>query len=85
MDTDSFYMAFSTETLYDAIQKDKRLLFFEDHHNFLCAESCDEHRSTWVRAMAEGQAFEPCTACKEREDYDARQPGLFKIEFKGCV
>ncbi len=84
MDTDSEYMALTAEKLEDVVKPEKRREFFETWPQWLPAQACSVHHQDFVDTKCRGEtweATEPC--CLDRQQYDKRTPGLFKVEYDG--
>ena len=85
MDTDSLYFALSSTNFDELIIPDKREAYYSERHLWLPSESCDDphHRSQYVKAMTFNLPWFPLPCCIERQKFDKRTPGLFKIEWEG--
>ena len=84
MDTDSYYMVLATPTLEDAIRPELRRAFFEGYHSWFPSPACDKHRKEFVEARTAHRPWSPAgQCCRERQAFDKRTPGLFKLEYKG--
>ena len=82
MDTDSAYIALAGESIEDLVVD--RENYFRHRSECLPAECCDEHHKYYVKARISGYPWtitEPC--CLERQMFDKRTPGLFKVEWRG--
>ena len=85
MDTDSFYLALSTDNLDDAVYPDMREQYFSERHLWLPSESCDDthHRRTYIACKTNFYPWFPQPCCESRLAFDKRTPGLFKVEWEG--
>ena len=85
MDTDSLYMALSTDSLEEAVRPELRERFFREYALWFPGLVCDEHIPDLVAHKVHGApeppADRPC--CSSRRRYDKRRPGVFKEEFRG--
>ena len=81
MDTDSLYLALSTDTLTAAVRPHLRPDFFKQYNNWFPSEVCHIHLRDYI--TTEGTFVGDCRGCKDRQLYDKRTPGLFKIEYEG--
>ena len=82
MDTDSLYFALSSTNFDELVIPEKREAYYSERHLWLPSESCDDphHRSQYVKAMTYNLSWFPLPCCLERQKFDKRTPGLFKIE-----
>ena len=85
VDTDSFYIALSEDTLDAAVYPEKRYEYFSERHLWLPSESCDidYHRETYIACKTHNLPWIPQPCCRNRLIYDKRTPGLFKNEWEG--
>ena len=84
-DTDSLYIAFSELSLEAAVKCDMRVQFYQERSKWLPSDACDVHYPSYVSCqlreiMWQNDSLE---CCKRFQKYMFREPGLFKIEFKG--
>ena len=59
---------------------EKRTHFYNNLHLWLPAQACDDHRRDFIANKVRGLASSPQPCCLERQRYDKRTPGLFKLE-----
>ncbi|RUS83075.1 hypothetical protein EGW08_009161 [Elysia chlorotica] len=83
MDTDSLYMALSTDSLEKAVRPHLRQIFYQEYPKWFPATACDSHHKQFVETRTRGEVWDPLPCCKARASFDKRTPGLFKIEFLG--
>ena len=83
MDTDSLYMALSEPTLEAAVRPSMKQQFYFNYHRWFPSPHCNRHRDLYVEIKMDGDEWIPKSCCRERQLYDKRTPGLFKLEFKG--
>jgi len=81
MDTDSCYFACATSSLEEAVKIEKRTHFYNNLHLWLPAQACDKHRRDFIANKVRGLSWSPQPCCLERQRYDKRTPGLFKLEW----
>ena len=72
MDTDSAYMAISSNSIYDIIKGKYKEEYLNSINNM-----CNE------REILPGMYWFPRECCQLHKNYDKRTPGLFKVEFEG--
>ena len=82
-DTDSLYMALSTESLEEAVSPQLKQEFYESYHEWFPAKACDSHRQDFISSAVQGKSWIPHSCCTTRAIFDKRTPGLFKTEFTG--
>ena len=82
-DTDSLYMALSAESLELLVPEDKKEDFFRNYHKWFPAESCPEHRESYVDIKCKGGEWKLEECCEKLKLKNKRTPGLFKTEFDG--
>ena len=75
MDTDSAYFSLSADSFHSLVQSDKML-----QYNII-KNSCD--KITYTPTLDNPHRWFPRTCCAEHTKYDARTPGLFKLEYEG--
>ena len=75
MDTDSAYFSLSADSFHSLVQSDKML-----QYNII-KNSCD--KITYAPTLDNPHRWFPRTCCAEHAKYDARTPGLFKLEYEG--
>jgi len=80
-DTDSLYMAFSSETLADCVKPHMRREYFENLHHWLPLDDCDQHKAEYVETQCAGKPWSPQQCCIDQFKYDRRTPMLFKQEW----
>ncbi|KAK7087561.1 hypothetical protein V1264_021595 [Littorina saxatilis] len=85
MDTDSLYLALSTESLDDAVRPDLLPQFYEAFHSWFPAQACDGHQEDFTATKLQRNSWSSrgCSDCTDRAAYDKRTPGLFKVEWEG--
>ncbi len=85
MDTDSYYICFSAENPFSLIEPKLREQLCQDWEQWFPREYCSAHKSAFHDSIMAGvrRDFKQCKDCLEAFQYDARQPGLFKLEFSG--
>lgn len=83
MDTDSLYMALSTSTLEEAVRPGLKAQFFKIYNCWFPSPSCHCHHSHFVYCKLEGKSWTPAPCCLQRQQFDKRTPGLFKLEYTG--
>ncbi|RUS69038.1 hypothetical protein EGW08_023211 [Elysia chlorotica] len=83
MDTDSLYMALSTDSLEKAVRPHLLQIFYQEYPKWFPATACDSHHKQFVETRTRGEVWDPLPCCKARASFDKRTPGLFKIEFVG--
>ena len=83
MDTDSLYMALSTPTLEQAVHPTLLPRFYKEYHHWFPSQACDVHQVDFVSTRLAQQPWTPPTCCLQRQKFDKRTPGLFKVEFEG--
>ena len=81
MDTDSMYFSTSGYSIEDIIRDRKG--FFENYHLFFPSQACDLHKSDFIRKKINNLDWKMKKCCLQRNIYDQRSPGLFKIEYEG--
>ena len=86
-DTDSLYLALSTENLEEAVKPELREEFYRNYHLWFPALSCDKHCDEFVGCKtqpgSEWVLSEQSKCCQDRHAFDKRTPGLFKLEYQG--
>ena len=80
-DTDSLYLALSTETIADAVRTNMLDDFYHAYDNWFPGEACVLHRDDFV--CSKGTTPTDCLGCIAKRNYDKRTPGLFKLEYEG--
>jgi len=83
MDTDTCYFACATSSLEEAVKIEKCTHFYNNLYLWLPAQSCDEHQHDFIANKVRGLAWSPQPCCLERQRYDKRTLGLFKLEWSG--
>jgi hypothetical protein len=83
MDTDSNYLALSTETLEAAIKPELREEFYTEMEKWFPSECCSKHKPEYIQTKLSGNEWAPPQCCIDRFKYDRRTPGLFKEEYNG--
>ena len=87
-DTDSMYFGLSKESLNDVIKPHKRERFFREFDKWFPAQACEDHRDNFVKSLKVGKKWESKEeCCINRQKFDKRTPGLFKVEWSGsgCI
>ena len=83
MDTDSLYMAISGAKLEHILKPDMRATYFRERNRWLPSEHCNNCTDMYVTSKLTDKSWELKPCCLERQTFDKRTPGLFKLEFKG--
>ena len=84
MDTDSLYLALSSDNLADVIKPDLQRQFYADYDQWFPSEVCADHRADFISTCGFSKSSRPdCQACRDRKLFDKRTPGLFKLEYDG--
>ena len=84
MDTDSLYMSISGSDLRDVVKPELLEVFYRDvYAQWFPSESCEEHHPDFVQTMVSGRPWTRSPCCEERNLYDQKTPGLFKVEWQG--
>jgi hypothetical protein len=81
MDTDSLYLALSTDDLLKAVRPGLEHEFFDIYDKWFPSEVCDSHRPQFI--SDKGTVDSHCQGCSDRKRYEKRTPGLFKLEYEG--
>ena len=63
MDTDSFYIAISGNSLEDIIKPNKKRDFFKNFHRWFPAQACKTHRKDFVHTKYTGKTWNPTHSC----------------------
>ena len=83
-DTDSLYLALSTDSFEEAVKPELKREFYQDYDKWFPALACDAHQEEFMNARCQNiMTWVPRQCCAERQIYDMRTPGLFKVENKG--
>ena len=88
MDTDSFYIAISGNSLEDIIKPNKRRDFFKNFHRWFPAQACEFHREEFIQTKYNGKTWNPSySCCIQHIVNEKRTPGLMKTEWigDGCI
>lgn len=86
MDTDSAYMALSgpIETI---VRPQLRQDFWNDYGDWFPRPYCSDHKEAFITTQMStysgGKKWTPSSCCEAVLKHDAREPGLFKCEFRG--
>ena len=83
MDTDSLYLVLSTSSLEEAVRPEMRDAFYQEYANWFPSQACDAHQADFVRCRITQKPWTPLPCCLQRQAFDKRTPGLFKLEYKG--
>ncbi len=85
MDTDSYYICFSAENPFSLIDPKLRDQLCAVWEQWFPREYCAEHKGDFYASIKAGvrRDFKQCKECIAAFQYDARQPGLMKLEFSG--
>ena len=84
MDTDSLYMSISGSDLRDVVKPGLLEVFYRDvYAQWFPSESCEEHHPDFVQTMVSGRPWTRSPCCEDRNLYDQKTPGLFKVEWQG--
>ena len=83
MDTDSAYFAISSVELDNIIRPGLKQHFYSNLYKWMPSEHCQNHLHDFVTSKLNKSAFHQHQCCKQRETYDKRTPGLFKLEATG--
>ena len=83
MDTDSLYMALSKPTFEEAVQPHLLPEFYKQWSKWFPSQACDHHQADFISCRLAHHPWIPPPCCVQRQKFDKRTPGLFKLEFKG--
>ena len=83
MDTDSCYMAISANKLEDVVRPSLKKHFFTHVHQWIPSKCCGNHINDFAACKLAGVPFSQTQCCKDKELFDKRTPGLFKLEASG--
>ena len=83
MDTDSLYMALSKPTFEEAVQPNLLPEFYKEWPKWFPSQACDHHQADFISCRLAHHPWIPPPCCVQRQIFDKRTPGLFKLEFKG--
>ena len=79
MDTDSYYLSIAGDHLHEIVVEEKRAEFFRASLDWLVCVYCPEHVQEYADHLPP-IPFVRQRCCVEREKYQLRTPGLFKLE-----
>ena len=81
---DSMYMAFSTDTIFQAVGETHREAFAQDYANWFAVEFCPAHSADFFRAKFSGHAWVMSDCCERVALHQKRTVGLFHSEWEGA-
>lgn len=84
MDTDSLYMALSSNSLDAVVKPQLKEEYFREKPKWIPTPVCNKHLNDYVTAKTSSQEWVPLECCKASLKYNLRTPGLFKIEWEGA-
>ena len=83
IDTDSCYVAISAKKLEDVVRPSLKKHFFTHVHQWTPSKCCGNHINDFAACKLAGVPFIQTQCCKDKESFDKRTPGLFKLEASG--
>lgn len=86
-DTDSVYMGIASSNIHQIVKPNMKLEYVSDYENWIAREYCNDHKSSFFKAMFDGKTWRQEVCCESVARYFKREGGLFHIEHvsQGCV